>query len=299
MKDARIYIGEVPRIVNAQQFVWVRDEHPKVDLRCTCIECGEAAFLNDEKGAKGVRLVNLEVTGRKKHMHRQGAGFSHYRGNAGKTCPLYFANNDPRFMSIRENNAFDVLEKQRNLSTLDKPRMREAIADVQRYLLQRLTGEKEISDDDKKSLSKIEGKVSSMIGLSDHPWALIYISALLIGSRERELKGKKMRLEYRGVGEQRLLITGLDGKERLLCLPEKIQLCRSRKNGKPPVPLWNDGPIEFKVSRGAARKIVSVAWHAAAKRLLESMKQQPEFPGLNPVESQDAQFRPTLGGGRG
>ncbi|MDR3425027.1 MAG: hypothetical protein P4M13_08155 [Alphaproteobacteria bacterium] len=245
------------------------------------MECAEPVFLNDEKGAKGFRLVNLEIV--KRGIKQKVPGFSHYENNAGKYCPLYFANN-PRYQHVRERNGFDALEKERNLAALNKPLMREAIAEGQRYFMHRLTGDPQISFEDREDLAGMQRRLTSLIGLADHPFILVYLCPLLIGSRWRELGRRRCRVEYKGVGEQRLPVVGLDGAARELYIPMKMQLCFSRLKGKEPRPLLSNGnPVEFEVSRAFAREIIEPVWPkilAESRRAAPALTQtQPTFTG--------------------
>lgn len=273
MKHARIIVeGETLR-VDAAAFVRARDAHPKTDLHPECLECGQRVFMNDEKGAKGFRLVNLEIT--KRGKKQKTPGFSHHPSIKNKDCSLYLAN-DPRFQGIHRDNEFEAKEHARNLEVLNKPNMRQAIEDVQTFFMHRLTGQPKISAADKKRLNDIEKKLLSWKGLADHPWVLGYVGPMLLGSYKKQMIRGVTRIEYRDVGKQWLSVNSLDGEERLLVIPEKIQLCYSPKDGKPPRPLLRDGqPVEFEVSRSFAFKIAQPLAEARreAKRAAQGAEQ--------------------------
>lgn len=260
MKNARAQIRATGKtvVVDAAGYVRLRDQFSKAALSLTCVQCGEPVFLNDEKGAKGFRTVNLEVA--KRGQKQKISGFSHYKGNAEKDCPLYFPF-DMRFQGLHTANAFDALERERNLAVLNQKNMRAALHETQRFFMQRLTGETQISEEDRKSLDVIEKKLTTMVGLAAEPWTLAYMSVVLVGSRTRPFGKNTCRIEYKGVGEQKFNVTGLDGEKRFLVMPRKIQLCFSRKDAKEPKPLLKNGrPVEFDVSRSFAHGIVVGAW---------------------------------------
>ena len=275
MKHARILIDGKPLRVDAAAYVRARDAHPKTDLHPTCLECSQRVYMNDEKGAKGFRLLNLEIT--KRGKRQKITGFSHHPKNENKDCSLYLAN-DPRFSSIHENNEFDVKERARNLEALNKVNMRQAIEDVQTFFIHRLTGRPQISADDKKHLANIERKLLSWKGLADHPWILGYIGPMLLGARKKQMKPGLTSIEYLAVGKQLLSVASLDGEERMMEIPQKIQLCYTPADGKQPESLKRGGtiPVEFEVSRNFAFKIAQT--QAKARRKAREAAVKPPAP---------------------
>ncbi len=278
MKRARIYIegNDQSLVLDAAGFVRLRDELGAKALNPCCIECGEKVFLNDEKGALGFRSVNKEITKRGQIQKRP--GFSHHKDNANKECSLYFAA-DPRFSGLHAGNQFDILEKRRNEAALDIPRMRESLVDIETFFMHRLTGSPHISPEDRKALDDAQKKLLSWTGVADHPWVLAYVTPVLIGSRVKKFRdGNVRRIEYKGVGQQVLSVKSLDGEERFLSIPTKLQLCFSRRDGKEPQPLKRDNmPVEFPVSRDFAHDI---ALHESKlrKRVATSVERRPENP---------------------
>ncbi len=187
---------------------------------------------------------------------------------------------DPRFQGQAIETIFDALEREHNLDALSRKHMRRAIATVHQHLMQPLTGHAFISEADRNALDKIVLDHLSMLGIATYPWILAYMGPLLIGSRMRKFGKNPRRVEYKGAGEQKLTFWGLDGLEREIYVPEKIQLYYS-DNGVRPV-FIKGAPVEFPVSQKFAHGIIEPFFQgpqltpssAAAKR---DTKKHPRF----------------------
>ena len=184
---------------------------------------------------------------------KRGKRLNHPDAVVAQRCPPSVVD-DPRFQGQALETIFDALEREHNLEALNSKNMRRAIATVHQHLMHPLTGHVFVSGEDRESLDKIVSDHLSMLGIATYPWILAYIGPLLIGSRMRKFGKKSRRVEYRGVGEKKLTFWGLDGLERELYVPEKIQLCYS-DSGLRPV-FAKDVPVEFLVSQKDAHEII-------------------------------------------
>lgn len=286
MREAIIQLHDKDQRVDLPTFLRLRISNPEIlKQRPRCPDCGRDVHTFDEKGAKGFRIVDEEVSSRGKK--RALPGFHHYDHGAAADCPQSFAN-DPRYFVLHRDNNFDTAEKQRNMEVLAGTNMRRAVDEAQAFFMQRLTGSSVISPLYRAEIEKIERKVITMAGIAVHPWIMAYLPPLMIGSVERPNRvGGTYKVEYQPQGQKLLPFTKLDGERRNLSVPERIMACFSRRDGKTPNPLrvYKDGPpIVFEVSSTFAHDVVKEARDRQA-RYRARTEESPTLPLNLPIQN--------------
>lgn len=237
---------------------WVTKPH--------CPDCHEEVHAYDRRGARGFSAARDEVT---KRVPRVKPGFSHYPVDPADatspvlTCPSSFRD-DPRFRSaqlanLMDSNEFRRDELERNRAVLLEPKMVKALEEVQRFLMQRLTGSSVISQEDRKDIQRITRGLITMVGLADHPWVLPYMQVLFIGARTRMTRSgsRSYRAAYNNEGSQKLPVTYANGETGRLTIPKSLVLGFKYRSGKiTPMRQGRNGPkISFPVSRDFAASL--------------------------------------------
>ena len=288
MKTASVEIGGSQVLMDLPAFLRARADNPDIADKTSCPECGERVHTYNEAGALGFRVVNHEVGTRPQGNRRALPGFHHFDHQASDSCSLSFAN-DPRYSGVRTDNLFSAMDRARNREALDRPGAREAIAVVQTFFMQRLTGQNELSPAHVAELAKVEKRMQSMVGLADHLWVLGYLGPLLLGPQQRDLNGRQVRLEYTAAGRHELPFVGDDGQKRSLFVPDRLVLCFSPKriSGTPnPLRKGKGGPeIAFDVSRHFAVSLVRTAQEAGKYRL--PPREEVKYPPAHLADNAD------------
>jgi hypothetical protein len=225
-RHARIVIddGSEPETVNAADAMRVQrrlqSTRPDLGFQQACVLCTQPLFVNDKKaGIKEAGYSN--ITGHwKSHFRR--AGFSHYPGNNGVYCPGYKPNN-PFFKAFGAEYEMDTREKQRNIAALNASGVREEINIMETFYLERLTGKKEISPEDRKIIDRAEQYLLSTKGLAENLWMLAVWAAISVGARTRN----EGTWEYKLVGKKIGYVAEkeLDGMRHPLRMRSDMELC--------------------------------------------------------------------------
>ena len=210
-----------------------------------CPDCGGRVHPNNAAAAKGFRAVAIEVSDPRsikdfsiagkdatQKTKRKSPGFDHHDHAASPDCPSSFVH-DQQFAEIYHSNTFDFRERDRNAAALEDPQKREALKEVLRFFMQRLTGKPILSAEDETFFDKLtKQKLFLLAGLAEHSWILPYMQVLLAGTRERTFKSKRIsRVAYKNIGQQVLIFTDVDDRQREMIVPLEIQLGFMFKKG--------------------------------------------------------------------
>jgi len=244
-----------------------------------CPDCGAEVHAYDIKGALNFRDAADEVG----NKPRARPGFHHMNDAAALDCPQSFRQ-DPRFKWLKETR-FDARTGDRNEAVLMRPEMRALNRAVLGMLMYRMTLRREIPPDDLKRMGATARKLYNLEMLSDNPWVLPYMVALLEGHRERSIRGGTATVTFQSVGSALLPYRDIDGVGRVASIPEKIRLCfvnvrTDSRTGAEAIAL---NPMRYKSTRGEmAFALSEEAAHALAN----------EYTNIRPKRSHAA---PRLG----
>lgn len=246
-------------LIDLRTFVQRQSPDPKKwTVTPFCDGCGEPVHDVGIHNLLGFKEASRELLFRARQYDRaiQQPHFAHYKG-AGQGCP-YSRADDPLFAPFKNNP----------LDSRDKEKIREilfAAKDMNSKIINRLyldlTGMKEIPISEKREMWALtEKKMCRMSVLADNPWIFPYAQILFAGARERTFgqKTKSHTLIFRGIGEQKLVLSDFRGRDVEASIPREIGLyfVNTRYNRVSYAPFRRDGKhLSYALSKSCAEQL--------------------------------------------